>query len=375
MSIWRTLLDRTAVLFLGVAAGVAIGYAFGRSEGGGEQAALAPPSVQAPAPGVQANAGPAAQNAPTAPSSPSTPSARPQAAPPERDFAAPFSPRLLSTVAQGRRVRVGVFGDSYGDGIWSALYRELPAKRNYEVVKLSQQSTGFTRYGSLNLENHLREQLAGAPVDIAVISFGANDTQGVMHGGHAARLLSPEWQQVIGDRVAGFVRILREQGAMVYWVGLPKMRKPSYDADITGMNAFYAAKMRELGVPWIDTLPLSVGPDGEFELYLPDGPSQERKLMRANDGIHMSMAGYVRITRGLTQRIEAYVAAARRQAGVAAPAEPRAAATGLAGAGPTRPARASAPVRMSGAAAASPGASGAANISGTADGTASGGAL
>jgi len=79
--------------------------------------------------------------------------------------------------------------------------------------------------------------------------------------------------------------------------------------------------MGELGVPFIDTRPMSSGPDGGFAAYLPDS-SGKPILMRAEDGIHMSMNGYVRITRGLAQRIDAQVAAARRQAGVADPGVP-----------------------------------------------------
>ena len=356
----RTLLtvaDRTAVLFLGVAAGVAIGFAFGRSE-------TPPPAIT----GVQADggtatnatgdgaAGPAipAETAPPPPTGPegnasegaaktadNTPAAQTDTAPPApagqaaalpppgppppfmaEDRATRFAPHLLQSIAAGRKVRVGVFGDSYGDGIWSALYHVLPAKAGYEVAKLSQQSTGFTRYGSLNLEQHAREQLSGNPVDIAVVSFGANDTQGVLSGHHAAALLSPEWQQIVGQRVEGFVNELRAQGAVVYWVGLPKMRKPQFDADIAGMNLFYARKMKELGVPWIETASLTVDGSGQFAPYLPDGPDNERKLMRANDGIHMSYAGYVRITRALVGRINAYVAAARRAVGPVAPPPP-----------------------------------------------------
>ncbi|WP_156678433.1 GDSL-type esterase/lipase family protein [Sphingomonas profundi] len=317
----RTLLtvaDRTAVLFLGVAAGVAIGYAFGASRTAPVPPAIAvatpgtappPPSTgtgtsAAPAPQVASNGRPAPPAAPV---------------PLPEQSATTFPPHLIRSIAEGRKVRVGVFGDSYGDGIWSALYHLLSAKDGYEVAKFSQQSTGFTRYASLNLEEHAREQLSGNPVDVAVISFGANDTQGVLSGRHAAALLSPEWQEIIGRRVDGFVAELRAQGATVYWVGLPKMRKPEFDADIAGMNAFYERKMRELGVPWIETASMTVDENGQFSPYLADGPDGERKLMRANDGIHMSYAGYVRITRGLVARINAYVAAARRMAAASAP--------------------------------------------------------
>lgn len=228
----------------------------------------------------------------------------------------PFQQQLLDTMAQGGKIRVGVFGDSFGDGLWSALYRQLPASADYQVVKYSQQSVGFTRYASLNLEDHTAQQIAAdGPVDIAVISYGANDTQGVYANGKAAALFTPEWKRVIGGRVDGLVRLLRSKGAMVYWVGLPKMRKESFDADIAQMNAFYAERMKMLGVPFIDTAPLSVDGSGAYAPYLPDGPEGKRTLMRANDGIHMSMPGYVHITRGLADRIRGYVEAARSFAG------------------------------------------------------------
>lgn len=298
----RFLLDRTAVLFLGVAAGAAIGFAFA-SGGDAPKVATTLATVAPPPPAT------------------TKPPAETEIA---LECAMPFQQQLLDTVTKGEKVRIGVFGDSFGDGVWSALYRQLPASKNYQVIKYSQQSTGFTRYASLNLEDHAREQLSADPIDIAVISFGANDTQGVWAAGHAAALLSPEWQKLIGERIENYVAVLRSKGAMVYWVGLPKMRKESFDADISGMNDFYEKKMKALGVPFIATAPLSVDAAGQYAAYLPDGPKQERTLIRANDGIHMSMTGYVRITRPLAKRIDAYVAAARQRAGVTdQPATPK----------------------------------------------------
>lgn len=318
MKPWLVLLDRTAVLFLGVAAGVAIGlaFAYGGQPWSDKAAGGPPPAI------TQPGTPETTPSTATAPAAPSGESDRNRAAPVQPvppvafEMIQPFQRQLIDTVAAGKKVRVGVFGDSFGDGVWSALYRQLPAKADYQVVKYSQQSTGFTRYASLNIEDHTAQQLAtDGPVDIAVVSFGANDTQGVWSGGKAAALLSPAWKQVIGARVEGLVRLLRSQGAMVYWVGLPRMRKESFDSDIQGMNAFYADKMRQLGVPFIDTLALSVDENGAYAPYLPDGPEGKRTLMRANDGIHMSMTGYVHITRGLADRIRNYVQAARESAG------------------------------------------------------------
>lgn len=298
MKMLRQLADRTAVLFLGVAVGTAMGYAFA----GDLREAIAGDT----SPPAQAVAPPAIVNTPTKAASPAEPTAI--------ECAMPFQPRLLGAVASGGKIRVGVFGDSFGDGVWAALYHQLPARENFQVIKYSQQSTGFTRYASLNLEQHVAQQLAEGPIDVAVISFGANDTQGVMHNGHYAALLSPAWKEEIGARIERYVGLLKKQGAVVYWVGLPVMRKPSFDADISGMSRFFAEEMKRLDVPFIDTRPMSVDANGAYAAYLPLPGSETPKLMRANDGIHMSMGGYQRLTAGLADRIKRYVNAAREKA-------------------------------------------------------------
>jgi len=323
MDRFRFLADRTAVLFLGVAAGTAIGWSFGAGDGSGRHAPApvvaapeaapvqAPPSEAPPPP-----AGPAAPAGEPDAMATETPEAvaKPMAATPVE--AAPVADRPaggLAEAAHGQRpIRVGVFGDSFGDGVWSALYRLLPAKEGYQVSKFSQQSTGFTRYRSLNLEQHDDGQIAGQPIDIAVVSFGANDRQGVCDAGHCGQLMGSYWQQVIGNRIESYVAMLRRHGASVYWVGLPAMRDGGFDSDAASMDAFYAATMRRLGVPFIEIRPYTVDGAGQYEAYYQDADGTA-KLLRAGDGVHMSMNGYIRITKALAGRIRATVDAARRQ--------------------------------------------------------------
>jgi hypothetical protein len=312
----RLLFDRTAVLFLGVAAGVAIGYAFGIKQQIEVPGVAPPPQL----PVADANAGTQPDmvmlNGKPAPPPPHPPTVgTPPAGPPVVAETRPIQPGIVGAIAAGRPVRVGVFGDSFGDGVWTALYNQLNRKAGYQILKFSQQATGFTRYRTLNLEEHDRDRLAPAPVDIAVISFGANDMMGVASGGHVYALLTPNWQAEIGRRVSSYVAMLRAQGAIVYWVGLPKMRDAAYDADVVRMNAFYRQLMGQLGVPFIETAPYSVDADGQYAAYLPDPVTARPVLMRANDGIHMSVNGYIRITRGLAGRIRSYVDRAREAAG------------------------------------------------------------
>jgi hypothetical protein len=308
--------DRTAVLFLGVAAGTAIGYAFAASNRAErEVVVLSPDARTAPAPDAEQrpDAPPLApRRSDGAPKPDTAPPPPTSAATPVAADPAPAADPVAAPVKEDGVIRVGVFGDSFGDGVWSALYRLLPAKDGFRVTKFSQQSTGFTRYRSLNLEQHDNDQLVDTPVDVAVISFGANDAQGVYADGHGYKLMSPGWQDAIGRRIDGYVAMLRRHGAMVYWVGLPKMRDAAFDADIAGMNAFYADRMRRLGVPFIDIRPLTMDADGRYMAYMSEEGTGASKLFRANDGIHMSMNGYIRITKGLAGRIRSYAEAARQ---------------------------------------------------------------
>ena len=297
----RLIVDRTAVLLLGTIVGAAIGWAFQASPGASASAASTP-----------------SMPVPVSIGSPQT--AAPGEAALLRQYAGPFE-QLEKTIAAGGRIRVGVFGDSFGDGVWWGMAHQLPSKAGFDVVKFSQPATGFTRYKSLNVETRAAEQLGDAPLDIAIISFGANDAQGIITPeGKYAKFMGPLWQQEVGGRIDRFVALMRRHHAMVYWVGLPRMAKESFDTDAMAVNAFYAARVTKLGVPFIDTRPIVSDAHGQFAAYLDDPKTGKRTLMRAPDGIHMSMPGYLRITRGLADRIRTYTDAARTVAGTATPA-------------------------------------------------------
>ena len=282
------LIDRTAVLLCGVAAGIAIGLAF--------------------APQLQAWLG----DAPPAPVVAALPPQKldkqglPQAVAPAADV----PPGLMCAVAEKRPFRIGVFGDSFGDGLWTALYNQLPRREAFHVLRYSQVATGFTRYRQLNLEDTLAAHLAEGPVDVAVISFGANDVQGIFVDGKVAPLLSPRWQAEIGARITRYVQALQAQGAAVVWVGLPLMRSPAFDAQVQGINAFHAGLMQKLGVAFIDTRSAAADADGHYASHLP-GKDGVPWLVRAGDGVHMSMKGYRLLTNGLADRLRAWGLAAR----------------------------------------------------------------
>lgn len=269
------LLDRTAVLFVGIAAGAAIGYAF---VGTGEEPAAAP----------------AAGTLVASDETEKTTSCI-------DEFE--LSRDLERALEDGEPINVGVFGDSFGDGIWAGMYNEFRDVDTFTVHRFTKQSTGFTRYKSLNLLNEARSQLATQPVDLAVVSFGANDTWDIWEEGQLMPYMGEEWQRVIGERVRAYIEQLRDSGADVVWVGLPAMRKTAFNEQVKQMNDFNQKLMCELKVPFIDTLPKSLDDDGNYTEMLQKGGEGAPIRARAEDGIHMTMTGYRILIEDMTKDI------------------------------------------------------------------------
>jgi hypothetical protein len=209
---------------------------------------------------------------------------------------------LNARLAQGP-LRIGVFGDSMADGLYAGLYRDLQDQPNLSVTKFSQVSTGLSRYDYVNIQAKTRAQLDEQPVDVAVILFGTNDAQGIDTGSVVHMFGTDGWKAAYGQRVDDLVALLRSRNVVVYWVGLPRMKRDSFDGRMMLINEVVEARMRALNVPWIETVGLTSNADGGYEAYLPTAGGR-RVLMRADDGIHMSMAGYLRMSAPIAARLK-----------------------------------------------------------------------
>lgn len=241
-------------------------------------------------------------------------------------LAAPESPRAVTVTPLSARLangalRIGVFGDSMADGLYTSLYRDLQDQPGVSVIKFSQVSTGLSRYDYVDIQAKTERQLDDQPVDVAIVLFGTNDAQGIETGGQVHMFGTDGWKQAYAKRIDDLVGLMRSRDVAVYWVGLPRMKRDTFDARMMLINQVVEARMKALGVPYIETVDLTAGSDGRYEAYLPT-ESGRRTLMRANDGIHMSMAGYLRMSARVAARL-------KRDAGIdrplAAPAVPPAA--------------------------------------------------
>ena len=234
---------------------------------------------------------------------PATPPVAVVAAPPPVPAVTPLSARL----AQGP-LRVGVFGDSMADGLYTGLYRDLRDEPKITVTKFSEVSTGLSRYDYVDIQAKSQRQIEETPIDVAVILFGTNDAQGISLDGVIHDFGTDGWKAAYATRIDNLVAMLRSRDVAVYWVGLPRMKSARFDGRMALINGVVEARMKALGVPYLETTALTSNEEGGYAAYLPNA-SGRKVLMRANDGIHMSMAGYLRLTEPVAEML-------RRDAGL-----------------------------------------------------------
>jgi hypothetical protein len=213
-----------------------------------------------------------------------------------------FQRSYINPFPGGDRYRVVVLGDSLGDGLWSGLYRAFEEDTNLEIVKRSKVSTGFVRTDYYDWNGALADILKSETYQVAVVMFGANDNQAIRTGKDWLKTGTDGWREAYGARVETFIKKLRAAGVAVYWVGLPVMRSPDQSTDAEVMNEIFREKAFINGAKFIDTWSGFTDEAGRYSAYGPDMTGQVKRL-RADDGVHFTMRGYLKLAHFVEKEI------------------------------------------------------------------------
>jgi hypothetical protein len=205
----------------------------------------------------------------------------------------PVQRSYINPFPNGDRYRVVVLGDSLGDGLWSGLYRAFEDDATLEFIQKSKASTGFARTDPYDWNAQLADLLKNDTYQIAVVMFGA-EGQPIRSGRHWLKVGTPGWEEIYGQRVEAFIKKLRVAKIAVYWVGLPVMRSPGQSTDAEAMNSLFREKAFINGAKFIDTWNGFTDESGRYSAYGPDMTGQVKRL-RANDGVHFTMRGYLKL--------------------------------------------------------------------------------
>lgn len=217
-------------------------------------------------------------------------------------------PALRNAAAAVTTARVLVLGDSQAQGLAGGLQRQCRGDPSWRVIDRSRIATGLcspSRFDWPAAAPGIAEAERGA---IAVVMFGANDRPPVRVRGRIDDRLEALFAASYCAHVRAVVEALKRCCASVVWVGHPIVRDPAYAEDMELLNRFYAEGSLAAGAEWFPSWPLFVDADGNYAPYGKGTDGQTTRL-RADDGVHLTGAGYDVLAHALLPVIALYRAA------------------------------------------------------------------
>lgn len=194
-----------------------------------------------------------------------------------------------SAVPASSALRVLVIGDSQAQGLAGGLLRMYRRDRRARVTDRSKISTGLSSTTSYDWPATVH-QLVGEHEDVSLALFGANDRPPFRASlpANAARL--DAWSAAYADRVRDIMETLLTAQSRVVWVGHPIVRDAQWADDIRLLNDIFAEAAEDTGAIWA---PLwNVFADkGDYSPY-GNGVDGVVTRLRADDGVHLTPAGY-----------------------------------------------------------------------------------
>jgi uncharacterized protein len=224
----------------------------------------------------------------------------------------PIGHSYINPFPTGDRYRIVVLGDSLGQGVWEGLYRAFDEDKNLEFVNKAKPGMGFARTTAEEWTKDLDDILKSDTYQIAVVMFGGFPYQDIRSGKDRLKVGTDAWREVFGKRVEAFVKKLREANIAVYWVGLPIMRSADQNTQAEALNDLFREKAFINGAKFVETWNGFTDDAGRYSAYGPDMSGQVKRL-RADDGVHLTMRGYLKLAHFVEKQLRPDLTAAKRE--------------------------------------------------------------
>ena len=205
--------------------------------------------------------------------------------------------------AAASALTVVVIGDSQAQGVAGALQRlYVRDHQHYHVFDRSKIGTGLITRADFSWPEEVRELAVERRVDVAVAMFGANDRP-PFHVDDVEPALKERFQRAYGKHVRDIVKAFRDAGVEVIWLGHPIVRDERYAADMAFLNQIYQQAATDEGARWLPLWDLVTDGNGGYAAY-GKGVNGETRRLRADDGVHLTPAGYDLVVNRLRPLLE-----------------------------------------------------------------------
>lgn len=189
-----------------------------------------------------------------------------------------------------------MIGDSQMHSIANGLKKLIGENKSIEITDIAIHSSGFVRGDYYNwekkLENVFKEREAGY-YNASVILLGMNDYQDIYTPSSLLRRETKAWEEKYKERITKVLNVLLLNTKKVYWLGLPLVRRATYNDDLRYIEKIQEEVAEEYNLPNLERISLSSIAPGDKVPYTDTIQKEDGtiiRLMKA-DGIHYTNQG------------------------------------------------------------------------------------
>jgi uncharacterized protein len=209
--------------------------------------------------------------------------------------------------------KLQAYGDAFAEGLTTGLIESMAADTRVQVQRKHRALAGIARP---DFEDDIRveEGPPRDPVHIGVIMIGYGDRIPIrlQSNGRRVAIDSDEWRDEYGRRVDRLIKALKKQGAALYWIGLPILRRAEANEDAQRINDIVREKAYLNSIKFIDIQSQFADEAGNYTPYGPDLTGKSR-LLRDSDGIIFTLAGFQKLAHFVEQEIKRDLLQARNE--------------------------------------------------------------
>ncbi len=200
----------------------------------------------------------------------------------------------IDDLEEAESFNILVIGDGLGGGLGAGLTRMAEPEEDFEVTVRFNEESGIARPEIYDWSESLPKILEGKSYDAAVVMLGSNDRQMIRSDPMRFAFNTPGWISAYKARVDRILDVLGRAGLKIYWVSIPPMEDPEYEAAMQIVLQLQKERVGAKGAVFVDIRQALLDSDGTYTDRGPDETGTIRKL-RASDGVSFFKHGNNRI--------------------------------------------------------------------------------
>jgi len=218
----------------------------------------------------------------------------------------------ITPFPEGDTYRVQVIGDFMADSLTSALSESLSDDARVQMSRRSRSMAGLIRIEQDDFAA-FEQAIGREPLHVAVVMLGIGDRI-PLRGPNNRRVAvgSDEWKAEYARRVDRLIRTLKRQGAAVYWVSLPIVRRADMSEDVQMLNEIFRERALIGNVKFINIYEAFSDEEGHYNQYGPDLTGKTR-ILRERDGVSFTAAGNRKLAHFVEREIKRDITQARTE--------------------------------------------------------------